>query len=446
MYVILFGVYFLNKFYVWGCFMKKQYVALALLMSISTFGLMHAGIIIQTGSDECASFNDVQNEKLCKTRGNPQLPGKCVSDTDSHGTQYFACRYEDNGSTFSTGSRSKNSRGTSGIRVGPDLNENSNTPVEEKNQSVATDFPANVFSQDIHAPIYNIPMQRSLVPLSYGTIDCPWFFSVAPYGKTMQKQAIGDAKLENIEAGSMIQAGYYGSYWFANTIVAVGGTKTDANITDVLNASHWHIGFTDALFALGLKTNSDRYSKFAANGELFFGVSSNRLDGDNVKDSTNKFLFNVGNPSVGVQGDIDWTFAQFNTCKFALSAFSRFTHFFSKDISAGNNVISYTPGSFVDALLGLTQFYGSDYQHQFEIGYNPTVRVIKAQAVNPQNQPAANLYEPETGKLYNTAYAMYSYNWEANGMPMMFSLGGSATVTPHATTYGTIFGTFGLSF
>lgn len=307
-----------------------------------------------------------------------------------------------------------------------------------------------IFSQDIDAPIYNIPLQRALVPLSHNAIcKFPWFFSVAPYGKTKQTQEIKahDIHLSNIEGGALMQAGYYGSWWFANCIADLGGTKTDATIGEDYTSSAFRFRFRDVLFGLGLKTDS-RDADWSANGEWFFGLSGNKLGGHADKMLVPKKIFNVGNPSTGVQADVNWTFAAFKNCKFGLSAFSRFTHFFSKNIEHEQENIAYTPGSYVDLLLGFTQYYGSNYQHPVEIGYNPTVQVIKAKAAVDEADAAnlvALLNGHESGDVRHNVYATYSYNLDSH-MPMFVSVGASATIVPHSNTYGTVFGTFGLAF
>lgn len=398
--------------------------------------LVITAVTIKTGSDDCTNFEDVLNEKSCKTRGYPKYPGKCVSDIKLDGTSWFACRHEGDGS-FPEQSDHNKFRGAT-----DNDEENVNEKHHDENQSTPVDLLTYAFSQDINAPIFNLPIQRLLVPLSRGIIDCPWFISAAPYGKIDQKQVIRNINFDTDEIGSLVHVGYYGSYWFANTILALGATKTTVNVGDTISINQWHFGPIDGLFALGAKTNNDGDSLFAANGEVFFGVLSNRF----VLGSIPNVLSGSVGLSAGVQGEIDWTFAKFNCAKFELSLFSRFAHFLKNSIEILNQKISYSSGSFVDVLLGLTQFYGSDYQHQIEVGYNPTIRVMNAEVENNQNNLFVNFDRVGMGKLYHTAYATYAYNWESNGLPMMLSLGGSATFTPYKKTYGTVFGTFGVSF
>ena len=234
---------------------------------------------------------------------------------------------------------------------------------------------------------------------------------------------------------------YNDTHWFANATASLSGTKTDTNKGEL--RSEFRFGIQDALFALGLKT--DCTCDFTAYGEWFFGISSNRLKNDNVEKKFNdNAVFNVGNPSTGVQAACDWTVDSFENCKLALSALARFTHFFEKDLTIEEKNISYRPGSYVDLLLGFTQYYGSCHQHRVELGYNPTIRVIKAVAEieQPTDDMVIKANEPESNNVHHTAYAVYSYDCT----PFIFSVGGSATIVPHSNTYGTVFGTFGWAF
>lgn len=287
-----------------------------------------------------------------------------------------------------------------------------------------------IFSPDIDTPIYNIPLQQALLPLSYrARSERPWCISAEMYGKTNQKQYINHASCKDIDAGVLFQGGYYGSWLFVNCIANLSGTETTTNLTTPRTES---FGIHDALFELGIINKN--ISHFVTHSELFFGISADRLKDDTV--------FNVGVPSMGIQTYIECILDSRDDCMLTLSAFTRFTHFFKKNITTEkeHKNIFYTPGSYFDVLLSTIGRHGS---HSLEIGYYPTIRITDTYAnIDDKYDPDLKIQTRTSGNVHQTVYLLWSYN----KMPVALNIGLSETIILHTCKYGIAFVELGYTF
>jgi hypothetical protein len=295
-------------------------------------------------------------------------------------------------------------------------------------------YDLNVYATNIEAPIYNIPLQRSIAPIT----DCTtWWFAAAPFFKSKSTKSVNGYTIENVESGAMFNIGVY-SALYVHALFSVAGCKT--------NHQELRSVPCDVFVGLGGQTDSDEWYKIT--GEVFFASSSERIK----KNPLVAEMFSFG---TGVQCEADFCVSESYDSKYELSSLARATYFVPKtngieDDKTRKSVghFTYSAGTFLDLFLSFKQYYGSDYQHQIELGYNPTIHVqessLKVAPVNSQVDFHSSTEKINT--LRNTVFGMYAYNWNVEDVVMNATIGATATIVPSATTYGTLFAEYSVGF
>lgn len=316
-----------------------------------------------------------------------------------------------------------------------------------------------IYSLNIAAPIYNLPLKQTMAPAT----DCPgWLFSVTPYTQVnsakilspLSEDFLRDLTIKNTEGGLLFNLGYYGRHWYIYDIFSLASsTISSSSIIDTSLVNHGtRLGTLDGLIALGFKTDSSKNDDWKLSLEGFFGVSEQRSKSINEKSPVSIFP-DIG---TGFQANFDYVVASDYASKYELITLSRFTYFIplEGEMRESTNQITkvgsihYSAGAFLDLFIGLKQYYGFDYQHQIECGYNPTLHVI-SESINAKLDTEKNTlltFGASIPNIRHTIYATYTYNWNIEKMPMNISVGGSATFAPHTNIYGTFFATYSLGF
>jgi hypothetical protein len=313
-----------------------------------------------------------------------------------------------------------------------------------------------VYSLNIAAPIYNLPLKRTMSP----TTECSgWWFSATPYAQTNWanietiEPLLHDITVKNTEGGFLFNIGYYGSHWYIyDTFSLAGSTISSTSLTDMSMIEHGtRIGTLDGLLGLGFKTDNSEDDTWKLSLEGFFGVTEQRTKNIHEQAPINIFP-DLG---TGLQAHFDYVFSSDYASKYELITLSRFTYFIpvegemqSTQSHEKIGSIRYSSGAFLDIFVGLKQYYGFDYQHHIECGYNPTIHVMSASTNSKCDAEKSTLmiFDATIPSVRHTFYANYTYNWNTGKIPMNFSVGGSATCASRMKPYGTFFATYSLGF
>lgn len=417
---------------------------------------------LTTLKQQCVCSDDECENNASKAGDSCTCPdngksGTCKSGTMKDGIYGYSCNCEDN------------SQQNSKSNTNSTYNSNFDTHQPPKPEP-AKEYGALLVSPNIHAIIYNLGLQRSINP----TTRCDgWYVSLSPFTQANKIDIdsnifLHDYSVKSIEAGLLVNAGYYGSWGYARSLfsmqqinVSHEGDKAVLNqifgipVIDFVHdyGTQSRFGVLDTLLALGLKTNNA--DTWNLNGECFLGFSDQRIKPDNGNKSTSS-ISHIPNLGTGAQVNFDWTFSENCYSKYELSTLARLTYFIPIETifyEPGTNnrlgTVSYSAGSFFDLLFGLKQYYGYDYEHQIDLGYNPTIHYGSKPTISTDNNDKAHLnvlteYIPN---LRHTFYGTYSYNVNlGRDVPVTVSAGGTATFAPRITPYGTLFLTCSLGF
>lgn len=322
---------------------------------------------------------------------------------------------------------------------------------------IQTDIPTKtykfvLYSSNITAPIYNLPLQRTLMPLS----DCSgWLFSVTPFAQpnsSTYPNTLADYSIKNAEVGALIGFGYYGSRWYLRGITALTGSKitySGVHTKRFKSNDFQFYPFCENFLALGLKT--DNAKKWQLGCEGFVGFVNEK-----TKKNPVPAFMDIENLGTGAQVNFNYIVAEKNTSKYEVSALSRYTCFVPKSLKfvdhADGKIIgngSYTPGSFLDLFFAFKQYYGSNYQHSVDLGYNPTFHVkdqIIKKISDNTDTIELDVYYERIPTTRHSIYGIYAYNWMSGKLPMNINIGSALSFGSNIDCSGTFFSTFGLSF
>lgn len=314
-------------------------------------------------------------------------------------------------------------------------------------------YKISLFSQNIIAPIYNIPLQQALIPPSKW---CGWWVNLTPFIQVSSFkffENIDAFKLKNIEGGSLFGLSYYGKYWYLREAfdLAESNTTTQYVPDDLKLANESKFGLFDNILALGLKTNNDQH--WHLSGEGFYGISNSRIK--YFKDVDDEHLVLVNAPSMGTGTQVNFAYTRDESADAMgeVLALSRFTYFIpikATDINAlftkqDIGSIHYSPGAFLDFFFSYKHYWGADLRHQYEIGYNPTIHVMKESVKNVKYYDKAIItpFTEAIPTILNTFYVAYRYTRDGR-MPISFSIGATFGVSEHIQASGTLFATFAI--
>lgn len=412
----------------------------------------------ECSDDECEN-NASKNGSSC-TCPDSGKSGTCDFGSMKDGNNGYRCNCEENSSQQN--SKSNN-------------NSTSDFSSDSKPQPEPTkEYGAVIVSPNIHAIIYNLGLQRSMNPTS----TCNgWNFSLSPFAQgnkidiSSNTPSIRNYSVKSIEAGLLINAGYYGSWGYARSLFSLQQTNISHQGEVAVNyqifgvpiinfvqhdyGTQSRFGVMDALLALGLKTNN--IDTWNLNGECFIGFSDQRIKPDNSNKNTS-IINHIPNLGAGAQVNFDWTISENYYSKYELSTLARFTCFTPTKLMFSEPGTEhqiepawYNPGSFLDLLLGLKQYYGYDYEHQIDLGYNPTIHFDGSKSttsVNDNDKVRLTMFTEYIPTLRHTFYGTYAYKVTVgrNNLPITLSAGGTATFAPSITPYGTLFITCSLGF
>lgn len=308
-----------------------------------------------------------------------------------------------------------------------------------------------IFSLNITAPIYNIPLQRALIPTS----ECPgWWINLTPFIQPnafkVSTSSFDDFRIKNIEGGLLVGLGYYGQYWYIREVAAFVGSETRPHcVSDNFNFDNESkFVLFDDLVALGLKTRNER--NWQLSGEGFYGISNAKIKHFKEVDDEHVPLVNALSMGTGAQVNFSYARDESADTMGEVLALSRFTYFIPvkvADIPARSNFnkqdlgsIHYSPGAFFDLFFSYKHYWGTDLRHQYEIGYNPTIHVMK------ESVKAVTAITPFTEVIptvLNTFYVAYRYTRDGR-MPISLSIGATLSIAEHIRSSGTFFAMFAI--
>lgn len=381
-------------------------------------------------NDECE--NDSSNfGKPCRCHGTSK-EGSCRMGSLKENLGYRCDCEQPSFRSFTTSGFSLNNKNSS----------------DEKEPEEIHQYNLYFYSSDIDAPILNLPLQRSLAP----TTDCIlYWLGAAPFFKSTSTKFIENHVLDDMESGIMLNAGIY-SWLFMHMLLTIASCKktcTIANkeeVAEAIQPETFHSVPCDFLIGLGAQNSgTDGYK---LNGEFFVARSEERI-------KEHKELTEMPGVAIGIQGGADFCISEYFDSKYELSSLVRVTHFNPTKSGFTDNKTherigssSYGSGTFLDLFLSLKQYYGIDYQHQIELGYNPTVHVRRA-SVTPlkaNRQIEFKSYTEDIHTLRNTVFGAYAYTWNVGNVSMNMDVGATITIIPSAKTYGIFFAGYSVGF
>jgi hypothetical protein len=316
-------------------------------------------------------------------------------------------------------------------------------------------YRASLFSQNITAPIYNIPLQRALTPPE------KWpglWLTLMPFIQASSCkffESIDVFKLNNIEGGLLVGLGYYGKYWYIREALDFIESNTTINYVsaNLKIDKESKFGLLDDLVALGLKTNNER--NWQLSGEGFYGISNERIRQFEEVGNEHGVLINAPSMGTGAQINFAYTRDESAGTMGEVLTLSRFTYFipvkaadiYVRSIFKQQDVgsIHYSPGAFFDLFFAYKHYWGTDLRHQYEIGYNPTIHVMKesVKTVKDYDKAIITSFTETIPTVLNTVYVAYRYTRDGK-MPINFSVGATLSFAEHIRSSGTFFATFAI--
>jgi hypothetical protein len=293
----------------------------------------------------------------------------------------------------------------------------------------------DVFSRTIQAPIYSIPLARALMPFYVCESGITrWSIAVAPFIKTPATAFEG--RFQKVEFGSLIASRLtMGRVWLdITTSFAAVDTKYTSRSGDY-HYSDKHFGLIDALFAIGTGMGSENKQ---LDLKALLGVTGN--PNSHIIDPRNILV--LPHASIGIQADGSWMLIETQNSQLNLVTTLRDLYFLKTEVTLDNQQFSshigthhIKPGNFIDILLALEQCLGTDRQHHFEVGYNPSFHtggestLIKAGT----NEIELHLNHHQEPRERHTIYGTYTYDFPMVCDSASWGIGFSVTFLPKTT-------------
>lgn len=291
-------------------------------------------------------------------------------------------------------------------------------------------FEYHIFSRTVQSPLYRLGVERSMDVLYEIDNGChKAFFSYATFIRLPKGHA--EENLYKHEGGILFGFRYAGKSLYVDLKTLFSSRKQtfDKPLHSSLSES---IGFRDFLLAIGGRYESDA-SQWSL--QALVGNSPSSKRGSRYEEST--AFVEATHPSAGLQGNLLIKLSENEKMKSSLITNMRWLHFFANEIPflAKDNatVIGHFkahPGGFIDLLVGFDTYLGRDYQHRFEIGYNPTFRLETSHLI-PEKQRVVFEdkdfeltvnYEPAPF-LQNNVYITYHYTIVLGDIPISLGIG-----------------------
>jgi hypothetical protein len=303
----------------------------------------------------------------------------------------------------------------------------------------------NIFSRTIEAPIYNIPLMRTMMPLfvsSDGVIR--WESAIAPFVKT--PITAFDGQLRQKEGGFLWGGRIaWRQLWF-DGVTAFSSVHTDiTSHSKKSSESFTKFGITDALITLG---TAKQFQKFGLAVKGIFGVSSH-LGHDHKTLDVNHNLVRVPHTSAGVELESSWLVSEGVTHRYVIFGLLRDLYFFKNHIGITNSqpdsvhagikekkrssdlaTVDVKPGNFIDLVIGFNQQFGLHFEHRTECGYDATFH-SSAKAIVRMHDTLNVIISPHMQKeplVRHTLYATYNHDFALGNVPISWGIGLSWTI------------------
>ncbi len=303
-----------------------------------------------------------------------------------------------------------------------------NPPHEEKSK-------ITLVSRSIDAPIYSIPLMRTLLPVYLNeSIECNWTFGLAPY--VQSPLSLFENSFHEREAGLLLASRFSkGRFWIdlASTLGVIKRTFHSETRNTATSFYETKFGAIDVLLTMGSGFGSE--SKHVTIRGLL-GLSN--PSHNNTFNGLNDILFLVPHLSIGAQADASWTFAETSKSEHRLAATLRElyflpTHLMVQNISTSSSIgeSRIAPGNFVDLLLGLDQRFGSDLNHRLEFGYDACFNT--GQSITHESDDFSkhiDVRQAHRIPVCHKLYGLYNYEFCIKENPAAVGLGFSSNLVP----------------
>jgi hypothetical protein len=286
-----------------------------------------------------------------------------------------------------------------------------------------------LFSRAIQAPIYNLPLQQSMMPPYISEDDdVKWLFSAAPFIKT--PTTAFDDHFREKEAGALLAWRLSKGTIWVDLYTSFAALHSNC-VSSHSSFTKTDIGITDILLTLGTALTINNFD-FWIKG--LFGASTHSNKDQELKHEVPLLLPHA---SFGIQGDCAWVLAETRSSQHALRVTLRDLYFIHtkvelKKASIPRTTFEVRPGNYIDLLIGLHQRFGSDWEHKTEIGYDATFRT--GQKVSMIGIPIPGViikpHLQDEPSVRHTLYGSYTYDFNMGRLPISWGLGVSWTIMP----------------
>lgn len=309
----------------------------------------------------------------------------------------------------------------------------------------------NVFSRTIEAPIYSIPLMRTMMPL-YISNDgvILWESAIAPFVKT--PITAFDGQLRQKEGGFLWGGRIaWRQLWF-ESVTAFSSVHTDIiPHSKKSSESFTKFGVTDALITLG---TVKQFQKFELAIKGVFGVSSH-LGHDHKTLDVNHNIVRLPHTSAGFELESSWLVSEGVTHRYVLFALLRDLYFFKNHIGITNSqsdsdhsgikekkgtsdlaTVDVRPGNFIDLVIGFNQQFGLHFEHRTECGYDATFH-SSAKAFSRMHDAINVKISPHLQKepvVRHTLYGTYNHDFVLGKVPISWGIGLSWTIKQQSHT------------